>query len=105
MVADAPTTLAAIATALPQLETAAWIAQLREQAAELAAAKLVLARSDATPIHPMRLCAEVQARLAPDATLVGDASNMLMWTEATLGALPPGCGPGMGKLGTIRHGV
>ena len=61
--------------------------------------------ADATPIHPMRLCAEVDARLAPDATLVGDASNMLMWTDATFRARQPGCVPGMGNLGTIGHGV
>jgi len=105
IVADARPTLAALAAALPQLETAAWIVHLRQQANELAAAKQVLARSDATPIHPMRLCAEVQSRLAPDATVVGDASNMLMWTDATFRALQPGCVPSMGNLGTIGHGV
>ena len=53
----------------------------------------------------MRLCAEVQARLAPHDTLVGDASNMLMWADATFTAQHPGCVPGMGNLGTIGHGV
>ena len=105
IVADARPALAALADALPQLETAAWIAHLRQQASDLADAKRVLAGSDATPIHPMRLCAEVQARLEPDATLVGDASNMLMWTDATFRALRPGCVPSMGNLGTIGHGV
>jgi acetolactate synthase-1/2/3 large subunit len=105
IVADARSALAALAATLPDLDTAAWLAHLREQAADVAAAKLVLARSDAIPIHPMRLCAEVQARLAPQATLVGDASNMLMWTDATFRALRPGCVPSMGNLGTIGHGV
>ena len=68
-------------------------------------AKCALAQSDAMPIHPMRLCAEVNARLDADATVVADASNMLMWTDASLRARKPGRLPGMGNLGTIGHGV
>ena len=37
--------------------------------------------------------------------MVGDASNMLMWVDATFAAYEPGCVPGMGNLGTIGHGV
>jgi len=105
MVADAKPALAALADAVPALDTKGWIAQLRGQADEIAAAKAELARSDAAPIHPMRLCAEVASRIDPDTTLVGDASNMLMWVDASFRALQPGCIPGMGNLGTIGHGV
>jgi len=105
IVADARPTLAALAAQLPDLHTRGWLDHLRDQAAEVAAAKRKLARSDAAPIHPMRLCAEVQAHLDPDTPLVCDASNMLMWTDATFGAQQPGCVPSMGNLGTIGHGV
>ena len=105
MVADAKPALGALADALPQLATAGWVGRLRAQADSLAAARAALAKSDARPIHPMRLCAEVQQRLDRNATVVGDASNMLMWTDATFNAYEPGCVPGMGNLGTIGHGV
>jgi acetolactate synthase-1/2/3 large subunit len=105
IVADAKPALRALADALPPLDTTAWVEQLRQQADELAAARAVLAKSDAQPIHPMRLCAEVQQRLDRNATVVGDASNMLMWVDATFAAYEPGCVPGMGNLGTIGHGV
>src|SRR5262249_2749525 len=59
MVADAKPALAALADAVPALDTARWVAQLRAQTDEITAAKAELARSDAKPIHPMRLCAEV----------------------------------------------
>ena len=105
MVADAKPALRALADAVPTLDTKAWIAQLRAQADELAAAKAALATSDARPIHPLRLCREVQQRLERNATVVGDASNMLMWVDAAFPAYEPGCVPGMGNLGTIGHGV
>jgi acetolactate synthase-1/2/3 large subunit len=105
IVADAKPALRALAAAVPSLDTRTWVAALRTQADELATAKAALATSDTVPIHPMRLCAEVQHRLERDATLVGDASNMLMWVDATFPAYRPGCVPGMGNLGTIGHGV
>src|SRR5262249_37177167 len=105
MVADAKPALAALAAAVPDLDTSTWVARLRGQADELANAKAELARSDAQPIHPMRLCAEVAARIDDDTTLVGDASNMLMWVDASFRAMRPGRIPSMGNLGTIGHGV
>jgi acetolactate synthase-1/2/3 large subunit len=105
MIADAKPALRALGAALGPLDTREWVMQLRAQADETAAAKTALACSDAVPIHPMRLCAEVAKRLEPDATVVGDASNMLMYVDATFPARRPGCIPGMGNLGTIGHGV
>ncbi len=108
MIADAEPALRALTAALRShapISAGAWVARLRAQADGVTAAKEDLARRDAVPIHPMRLCAEVAARLRPDATVVGDASNMLMWVDATFRARTPGCVPGMGNLGTIGHGV
>jgi acetolactate synthase-1/2/3 large subunit len=102
---DAAVSLAALAAAVPNLATEGWIAALRGQAAQIAAARSEFGRSDAHPIHPLRLCAEVAARLGDDATVVGDASNMLMWVDATFTAQRPGRLPAMGNLGTIGHGV
>jgi acetolactate synthase-1/2/3 large subunit len=105
MVADARRSLAALAAALPALDTAEWVAQLRAQADKVQVAKAALAQSDAAPIHPMRLCAEVAQRIDATTPLVGDASNMLMWVDASFRAREPGRIPSMGNLGTIGHGV
>jgi acetolactate synthase-1/2/3 large subunit len=105
MVADAKPALAALAAAVPALDTTEWVAQLRAQADEVEAAKAALATSDAVPIHPLRLCAEVAQRLDASTPLVGDASNMLMWVDAWFRARAPGRIPSMGNLGTIGHGV
>jgi acetolactate synthase-1/2/3 large subunit len=90
---------------VPALNTNDWLTHLRTQADDVRAARDQLAKSDAVPIHPLRLCAEVQSRLDDDATVVADASNMLMWTDATFRANRPGRMPGMGNLGTIGHGI
>jgi acetolactate synthase-1/2/3 large subunit len=103
--ADARASLAMLADALPALDTRAWLARLRAHAAQRSAARDALAKSDALPIHPLRLCAEVNRRLAPDDTVVGDGANMMMWVDAMTRALRPGCVTSMGPLGTIGHGI
>jgi acetolactate synthase-1/2/3 large subunit len=105
MVADAKPALAALAASVPTLDTSGWIAQLQAQANAVQNAKLTLASSDAMPIHPLRLCAEVAQRIDSNTPLVGDASNMLMWVDAWFRAREPGRIPSMGNLGTIGHGV
>ena len=40
-----------------------------------------------------------------DATVIGDASNMLMFIDASIPAYLPGRNPAMGTLGTIGHGI
>ncbi len=102
---DAAASLEALASLVPKLHTDAWIASLREQAGRIAEAKATLGRSDGYPIHPLRLCAEVAGRVGADATVIGDASNMLMWVDASFAAQRPGHVPAMGNLGTIGHGV
>jgi acetolactate synthase-1/2/3 large subunit len=105
LLGDARATLRAITEKLPPLATDEWVTTLRAQADELAAGRRALAGSDAVPIHPMRLCTEVANRLRRDATVIGDASNMLMWVDATFPTYEPGTHPSMGNLGTIGHGV
>lgn len=102
---DARATLGLLADRLPQLSTGPWLSHLRQVASAREAARDALAKSDATPIHPLRLCAEVNRRLAPDATVVGDGANMLMYVDAMTRALTPGCVTSMGALGTIGHGI
>jgi acetolactate synthase-1/2/3 large subunit len=48
---------------------------------------------------------ELAALLRRDATVIADASNMLMWANATFAAYEPGRTPTMGNLGCIGHGI
>jgi acetolactate synthase-1/2/3 large subunit len=105
MLGDARVALAELSAALPPLDTSAWVELVQSQYAELATRRAELGKSDEVPMHPFRLCAEVVARLDRDATVVGDASNMLMFVDAAIPAYLPGRNPAMGTLGTIGHGI
>jgi len=105
IVGDAGAVLAQLTEAVPRLATDGWVSRLRRQADQIAIRKAVMAQSDAMPIHPLRLCAEISERLERDATVITDGSNNLMWTNVGFQALEPGRLPGMSQLGTIGHGV
>jgi acetolactate synthase-1/2/3 large subunit len=105
IVADAGAALADLTDALKPLATEDWVASLRESAEIIAKGKADLARSEQVPLHPMRVCTELQSLLRRDATVVGDASNMLMWASAALKAYEGGCMPAMSNLGCIGHGI
>ncbi|MSO78915.1 MAG: thiamine pyrophosphate-binding protein [Acidimicrobiia bacterium] len=102
---DARVTLAQLVDLVPRLATDEWVSRIQGQYAEVATRRAELGASDVVPIHPFRLCAEVAARLEPDATVVGDASNMLMFVDAAIPAFLPGRNPAMSTLGTIGHGI
>jgi len=104
IVGDAGAVLEQLTAAVPRLGTDRWVARLRRQADEIAARRAVMARSDAVPIHPLRLCAEITDRLERDATVITDGSNNLMWTNVAFRALEAGRTPSMSPLGTIGHG-
>ncbi|HVM65014.1 MAG TPA: thiamine pyrophosphate-binding protein [Acidimicrobiales bacterium] len=105
IVGDAGATLSELTAAMKPLPTEEWVAALREAAGATAAGKDALAASDRTPVHPMRVCRELQSLLRRDATVVADASNMLMWANAGIAAYTGGCNPAMSNLGCIGHGV
>jgi len=105
IVGDAGAALADLTEAMKPLATDKWVASLRDARATVEAGKAELARSDQVPVHPMRVCAELRSLLGRDATVVADASNMLMWANASLAAYEGGTMPAMSNLGCIGHGV
>ena len=105
MLGDARIALAQLGDALPKLATDDWVQHIQSQYAELATRRAELAATDAVPLHPFRLCAEVASRLDPDATVIGDASNTLMFVDNYMQAKLPGRIPSMSTLGTIGHGI
>jgi acetolactate synthase-1/2/3 large subunit len=105
IVADAGAALAQLTEVVKPLATEEWVSSLRQSATATDSAKQALARSEQVPLHPMRVCAELQSLLHRDATVVADASNMLMWASAALKAYEGGRVPAMSNLGCIGHGV
>jgi acetolactate synthase-1/2/3 large subunit len=105
IVGDAGAALSELASAMKPLATEEWVGSLRASARTIGEAKDALAASDQAPVHPLRVCRELQSLLRRDATVVADASNMLMWANAGIGAYAGGCNPAMSNLGCIGHGV
>ncbi|HEX4776081.1 MAG TPA: thiamine pyrophosphate-binding protein [Acidimicrobiia bacterium] len=105
IVADARAALRRLTEKVVTLDTDHWIAALREQADRITAAKTGLAASESVPLHPLRVCTELAHMLRRDATVVADASNLLMWANACFRAYEPGRVPSMGNLGCIGHGI
>ena len=94
------------AGALSSTARQAWLEALKaeeEKAARRMAASLA---SDASPVDPLRLCAEIDALLSEDATVIGDggdfvatAANVLRVRRYPAGWLDPG------PLGTLGVGM
>jgi acetolactate synthase I/II/III large subunit len=105
IVGDAGAVLDQLVHETGRLDTENWVSDLRKRAEAIAASKAAMGRSETVPIHPLRLCAEIASQLEPDATVITDGSNMLMWTNVAFDARLPGRQPSMAPLGNIGHGV
>jgi len=102
---DAAGVLDALCAALDPLDIDAWRAALAHQREVIEDGKAALAASTSTPIHPLRVCAEVVARVPDDAVIIPDGANNLMWCNVGIPARTPGSVVSMGPLGTIGHGI
>jgi acetolactate synthase-1/2/3 large subunit len=105
VVGDAGTFLRRLTGVLGRLDVDDWAARLSSQRDDIAATKADLAASDATPLHPLRVCAEVSRRLPEAATVIPDGANNLQWCNVGFDAMRGGRVTSMGPLGTIGHGV
>ncbi len=89
---DAKLTVAALVEKLrgrrsPDAGLARAIAEARAKHAEEIAP---LMRSDASPVHPVRMMADLRQVLTPDTTVVADASYATLWVACYLPALRSG---------------
>jgi acetolactate synthase-1/2/3 large subunit len=92
LVGDAKLTLAALTDKLrgrraPAREAEKAIADAR---AKYAAASAALVQSDTSPVHPIRMMADMQQVLTPDTIVVADASYATLWVACYLRALRAG---------------
>ncbi|KAA6212993.1 acetolactate synthase [Streptomyces albofaciens JCM 4342] len=111
IVGDAGLVLAAAAQAASgRLDSGAgrrkeWIEELRavEEAAETE--RLPLLRSDAAPIHPYRLVAEIDDFLTEDSVFIGDGGDIVTFSGQVVRPKAPGHWMDPGPLGTLGVGV
>lgn len=81
-----------------------WIASVREIDSKMVAATQLECASDAEPINPLRLCAEVN-RFVDDKTIViGDGGDFVATAAYTLDVQGPGSWMDPGPLGTLGVG-
>jgi len=90
IVADAKATLRQLTDAIDTLRVDDWRARLRDQAAMIADGRRQWANSEQVPMHPMRLCLELQALLDRDATVVADGSEQHAVGTRRVSRLPAG---------------
>jgi acetolactate synthase-1/2/3 large subunit len=83
----------------------AWVGKLRVIDAEKNAEQEKAMSSDATPIHPLRLCKEVRDFLERDAILVVDGQEILNYGRQSIPTFVPGHRLNSGAFGTMGVGL
>ncbi|KOG55315.1 acetolactate synthase [Streptomyces griseoflavus] len=111
IVGDAGLVLAAAAQAASgRLDTGAarrkeWLEELRAVEEAAVAKRLPLLRSDAAPIHPYRLVAEIDGFLTEDSVFIGDGGDIVTFSGQVVRPKAPGHWMDPGPLGTLGVGV
>ncbi len=82
-----------------------WVDELRARDAANRERSEVQMSSDATPIHPLRLCREVRDFLDRDATLIVDGQEILNFGRQSIPTFTPGSRLNSGPFGNIGTGV
>jgi acetolactate synthase-1/2/3 large subunit len=94
IVGDAKTVLLQLIAAAPKSFAKPldlpWIDDLRRASQENEAKALPLLNSDATPIHPLRLCKEVRDFMDRDAVIVVDGHEILNYARQSIPTYVPG---------------
>ncbi len=101
-----PGTLAELASAggggaLPSED---WIAELRATETERRQAERAEFEDDRSPLHPMRLYAEVAKTLDRDAIVIGDGGDFVSYAGRVVNSYQPGCWLDPGPFGCLGTG-
>ena len=82
-----------------------WLTAVRDAEAKAREAEDVLMRSDAVPIHPLRLCRDLRDALDRDAYVIGDGGDIVSFGARVLNAWEPGHWLDAGPMGTLGAGT
>ena len=86
-------------------ERQAWLAELRAEEDRLEEERLPQLRSDASPIHPLRLAHEINQFLTDDTVFIGDGGDVVTTAGGVVQPHGPGHWMDPGPLGTLGVGV
>ena len=84
--------------------SARWIEDLRAVETERRAAEQVELRDDRSPLHPMRLYAELGRVLDRDAIVIGDGGDYVSYAGRVIDSFQPGCWLDPGPFGCLGAG-
>ena len=86
------------------LASATWIADLRAAESERRAGELAELSDDRSPLHPMRLYAELAKVLDRDAIVIGDGGDFVSYAGRVIDSYAPGCWLDPGPFGCLGTG-
>ena len=92
------------ATGEGELDSARWITELRSAETERRAAEQVELTDDRSPLHPMRLYAELAKVLDRDAIIIGDGGDYVSYAGRVVDSYQPGCWLDPGPFGCLGSG-
>ncbi len=86
------------------LESAPWVAQLRAAESERREGERGELEDDRSPLHPMRLYAELGRVLDRDAIVIGDGGDYVSYAGRVIDSYEPGCWLDPGPFGCLGTG-
>ncbi|HEV7936469.1 MAG TPA: acetolactate synthase [Solirubrobacteraceae bacterium] len=86
------------------LASAAWLDELRAAESERRVAELAELSDDRSPLHPMRLYAELAKVLDRDAIVIGDGGDFVSYAGRVIDSYAPGCWLDPGPFGCLGTG-
>jgi acetolactate synthase-1/2/3 large subunit len=84
--------------------TAAWVAELRAKETAAREAEAAERADDRSPLHPMRLYAELSGVLDRDAIVIGDGGDFVSYAGRVIDSYTPGCWLDPGPFGCLGAG-
>jgi len=101
-----PATLSGLRTAAGDkaLASDAWVAELRAAESEKRAGERAELEDDRSPLHPMRLYAELAKVLDRDAIVIGDGGDYVSYAGRVVDSYQPGCWLDPGPFGCLGSG-
>jgi acetolactate synthase-1/2/3 large subunit len=82
-----------------------WMEELRAEEDRLQSDRMARLTSDARPIHPLRLCYEINEFLRQDSIYIGDGGDIVTFSGGVVQPKSPGHWMDPGPLGTLGVGV
>jgi acetolactate synthase-1/2/3 large subunit len=105
LVGDVGMSMRQLAEAVKQLPEGEWLAYVRGEEHKAQERDEALMRSDAEPIHPMRLCGEIRNFIDENTTVVGDGGDIVSYGGRVINVYRPGYWLDSGPMGTLGAGT